>query len=60
MEIHTGVHQLIVNCKLPFPLCVDSGDHAPVSSRHSDKGAIYGKMLFLCPPRTFFCAGFLT
>jgi hypothetical protein len=48
MEIHTGVHQLLVNHELSFPLCVDNGEYAPVSSRHSHKRDIYRKMLSFC------------
>lgn len=48
MEIHTGAHQLTVNHKLSFPLCVDNGDYAPVSSRYSHKRDIHGKMPSLC------------
>lgn len=48
MEIHTGAHPLAVNHKLSFPLCVDNGDYAPVSSRYSHKRDFHRKMLSLC------------
>lgn len=49
MEIQTGVHRLTVNHKLSFPLCVDNGDYAPVSSRKWQKRHLWKDAFVLCP-----------